>query len=60
MLCDTPVVSEAASTGVIGSIKSTVAGGGVEVRGKAHSSIPQKRLKAGKSSVFQGRPNNVV
>ena len=40
MLCDTLVVSGAASMGVVGSIKSRVARGGVELRGKAHG-IPQ-------------------
>ena len=53
MLCDTPVVSGAASMGVSGSIKSRVARGGLEVGGN-------KRLKEGKSSAFQGRPNHVV
>ena len=45
MFCDTPIVSEAASMGVIGSIKSRVARGGVKVSGKAHS-IPRQMAQS--------------
>ena len=45
MFCDTPVVSEAASMGVIASIKSRVARGGVKVSGEAHS-IPRRKAQS--------------
>ena len=56
MLCATPVVSEAASTGVIGEINSRVARGGVEVRGKSHSiSQPKGSKQAGARCLKEGR-----
>ena len=45
MFCDTPVVSEAASMGVIGSNQSRVAREGVKVSGKAHS-IPRGKAQS--------------
>ena len=56
MLCAAPVVSEAASMGVIGEINSRVARGGVEVRGKSHSiAQPKGSKRAGARCFKEGR-----